>query len=76
MYPGAQGGMIIVQPSSAAVTTMQQGYQVPGQQQVYIPQQVRLRAHLIKKKRFLIGLNLNSRQMLASSVPPLLGVAR
>ncbi|KAL9961606.1 hypothetical protein ACROYT_G030578 [Oculina patagonica] len=38
MYPGAQGGMIIVQPSGA-VTTMPQGYPVAGQQQVYIPQQ-------------------------------------
>lgn len=54
MYPGAQGGMIIVQPSGT-VTTMPQGYPVAGQQQVYIPQQVRLRAHLKKKLKDLTG---------------------
>lgn len=38
-YPGAQGGMIIIQPSGA-MTTMPQGYPVTAQQQGYLPQQV------------------------------------
>ena len=46
LYQGAQGGMIIIQPNGAPVTAMPQGYQVPGQQQVYIPHQVRLGASL------------------------------
>ena len=41
LYPRAQGGMVIVQPSGA-VTTLPQGYQGTGQQAVYIPQQARL----------------------------------
>lgn len=36
MYPGAQGGMVLIQPSGA-VTAMPQGYPVAGQQAVYIP---------------------------------------
>jgi len=38
-YPGAQAGMIVIQPSSA-VTTMPQGYPVAAQQQGYLPHQV------------------------------------
>jgi len=40
-YPGAQGGMIIIQPSGA-MTTMPQGYPVTAQQQGYLPHQVNM----------------------------------
>ncbi|KAL9961611.1 hypothetical protein ACROYT_G030583 [Oculina patagonica] len=36
MYPGAQGGMVLIQPSGA-VSAMPQGYPVAGQQAIYIP---------------------------------------
>ena len=37
MYPGGQGGgMVLIQPSGA-VTTVPQGYQVAGQQAVFVP---------------------------------------
>ena len=38
-YPGAQGGMVIIQPSGA-IATVPQGYPLAGQQPVYFPQQV------------------------------------
>jgi len=38
-YPGAQGGMIIIQPSGA-MTTVPQGHPVAAQQQGYLPHQV------------------------------------
>lgn len=38
-YAGGQGGVVIIQPSSA-VTTTTHGYAMAGQQPVYVPQQV------------------------------------
>lgn len=38
-YAGGQGGVVIIQPSSA-VTTTTHGYTMAGQQPVYVPQQV------------------------------------
>ena len=39
MYPGGQGGVVVIQPSGA-VTTVPHGYAMPGQQAMYVPQQV------------------------------------
>lgn len=36
MYPGAQGGMVCIQPSGA-MTVMPQGYPAAGQQAVFVP---------------------------------------
>lgn len=48
MYPGAQGGMVLIQPSGA-MTTMPQGYPAAGQQAVYIPSsQVTFMQNLIR----------------------------
>ena len=40
IYPGGQqGGMIVIQPTGA-MATVPQGYAMPGQQAMYVPQQV------------------------------------
>jgi len=39
MYPGGQAGVVVIQPSGA-VTTVPHGYGMPGQQTMFVPQQV------------------------------------
>ena len=44
IYPGGQAGVVVIQPSGA-MTTVPQGYAMPGQPAMYVPQQVNIYLH-------------------------------
>lgn len=54
MYAGGQAGVVVIQPTGA-MTTVPHGYTAPGQQAVFIPQQVDVSLRKYHNKKELLS---------------------